>query len=102
METYAFAAEIWESASTGAWAFVTVPSEASEDIRLLTGPPVAFGSVRVEVTLGRSTWRTSVFPDSSLGCYVLPVKKAIRRAEELEIGDVAEVSLTLPEELAAR
>jgi hypothetical protein len=95
MESYDFAAEIWESGSTGAWAFVTVPAAESEDIRFESAPPVGFGSVRVEVTVGGSTWRTSVFPDSKLRCYVMPVKKVVRRAEDLEIGDLVSVSLVL-------
>ena len=39
--------------------------------------------MRVEVTLGTSTWRTSVFPDKARG-YVLPVKSAVRRREGLD------------------
>jgi hypothetical protein len=31
----------------------------------------------------------SIFPDSASGCYVLPVKRAARRAEGLDAGDVA-------------
>ncbi len=95
VDTYVFAAEIWESASMGAWAFVTVPSAESDDIRVESGPPGGFGSVRVEVTVGGSTWKTSVFPDSKLGCFVLPMKKAVRRAEDLQVGDEAQVSLVL-------
>ncbi len=95
MDTYVFMAEIWESASMGAWAFVSVPPAESDDIAMLSGPPTGFGAVRVEVTVGGSTWRTSVFPDSKRGCYVLPMKRAVRRAEGLGPGDAAEVSLRL-------
>ena len=92
---YEFEAEIWLSESAGAWAFVTVPPDVSDDIRYSSGPPAGFGSVRVEVTVGGSTWRTSVFPDAKSGCFVLPFKQAIRRAEGLDIGDVALLSLSL-------
>lgn len=51
------------------------------------GPPRGFGSVRVEATVGGTTWRTSVFPDSRGGSYVLPVKRAVREAEDLDDGD---------------
>jgi hypothetical protein len=95
MDSYVFAAEIWESASMGAWAFVSVPAPESEDIRFESAPPVGFGSVRVEVTVGSSTWRTSLFPDSKRGVYVLPMKKAVRREEDLQVGDEVQVSLVL-------
>jgi hypothetical protein len=93
-ESFRFEAQLWEWEGAGAWCFVTVPAEIGQDIRLLSGPPKAFGSVRVEVTVADSTWRTSVFPDKTRG-YVLPVKGAVRRAEGLEVGDQVSVSLVV-------
>jgi hypothetical protein len=93
----AFEAELWEwdAAPDGAsWIFVTVPEDEAEEIRFRSGPPRGFGSVRVEVTIGSSTWRTSVFPDKTRG-YVLPVKKQVRRAEALDTGDSARLTLRL-------
>ncbi|MFC7496578.1 MULTISPECIES: DUF1905 domain-containing protein [unclassified Nocardioides] len=88
---------VWESSPDGsAWVFVTVPEDETEEIRLRSGPPRGFGSVRVEVTVGASSWRTSVFPDKTRG-FVLPVKKAVRRAESLDVGDSARVRLSLVE-----
>ena len=90
-----FEAELWEHHGQGAWHFVTVPAELSADLRERYGDRAAgFGSLRVEVTIGGSTWRTSVFPEKS-DRYVLPVKKPVRRAEDLEAGDVVEVALTV-------
>jgi Domain of unknown function (DUF1905) len=93
--SYEFEAEIWLSESVGSWAFVTVPPDLSDDIRYSSGPPAGFGSVRVEVIVGSTTWRTSVFPDTKSGCFVLPFKQAVRREEDLDIGDVARLSLSL-------
>ena len=94
VESWTFEAELWSWESVASWAFVSLPAEAGDDVRLQSGPPTGFGSVRVEVTLGTSTWRTSVFPDKQRG-YVLPVKSAVRRREGLEIGDRVELTLTL-------
>lgn len=93
-----FESELWTPDAMDSWVFATVPAELSEDIRVVTGPPRGFGSVRVEVTIGTTTWRTSVFPDGKSGCFVLPIKKAVRKAEDLEIGEVARVGLRLLEE----
>jgi hypothetical protein len=49
--------------------------------------------VRVEVSIGSTTWRTSLFPDSKRATYVLPVKKAVRSAERLGDGSAAAVTL---------
>lgn len=92
-----FDAELWEwgAAPAGAsWVFLTVPEDEAEEIRLRSGPPRGFGSVRVEVTIGGSTWRTSVFPDRTRG-FVLPVKKQVRRAESLDVGDSTRLVLRL-------
>lgn len=85
---------VWDARRSDTWTFVTVPAELSDELRISSGPPNGFGSIRVEVRVGGSTWRTSVFPDKESGCYVLPIKAAVRRAEGLAAGDAAEVALT--------
>ena len=88
---------IWESSGEGAWHFVTLPEDAADEIKAITdgGPRRGFGSVRVEVTVGPSTWRTSLFPSKESGSYVLPVKKAVRTAAGVEEGDDVAVELVL-------
>jgi hypothetical protein len=89
---------IWDARRADSWTFVSLPVEASEEIRELTdGPRRGFGSVRVRVTLGASTWTTSIFPDSARGAYVLPIKRAVRKAEALDEGDLATVTVELIE-----
>ena len=90
-----FEAELWEWESRAAWFFVTVPPDESDDIREMSPDDRGFGSVRVDVVIGQSRWRTSVFPDKNIGCYVLPVKKAVRVAEGIESGDRVDVTLRL-------
>ncbi|GIH61639.1 DUF1905 domain-containing protein [Microbispora siamensis] len=93
-----FEAELWQwdARRADTWTFVSLPAEASEEIRDLAGGlRRGFGSLRVRVMLGGSTWKTSIFPDSARGVYVLPVKRAVRTAEALHIGDVATVTVEL-------
>jgi hypothetical protein len=85
---------IWDARRDDSWTFVSLPAEASQEIReLADGPRRGFGSVRVRVKVGASTWATSIFPDSKSGCYVLPVKRSVRSAEGLAAGDVATVKV---------
>jgi hypothetical protein len=87
---------IWAARRSDSWTFVSLPAEESEDIRdLMDGRATGFGAVRVEVTVGRSRWRTSIFPDAARRAYVLPIKKAVRRAERLDPGDTATVTIML-------
>lgn len=99
-DEHVFTAElwIWDARRSDTWTFVTVPPEtttALEDEADAQGPRAGFGSVRVRVRIGGSSWSTSVFPDSASGCFVLPIKKAVRRAEGIEDGDSVEVRLRL-------
>jgi hypothetical protein len=87
---------IWDARRADSWTFVSLPIEASEEIRDLDdGSRRGFGSRRVRVTIGDSTWLTSVFPDSARGCYVLPIKQAVRKAESIDVGEIVTVTLEL-------
>ncbi|BAN00960.1 DUF1905 domain-containing protein [Ilumatobacter coccineus] len=93
---YSFDSELWEWTSKTSWFFLDVPESDADDIEERFGRSAAgFGSVRVEVTIGSSTWQTSIFPSKEKETYVLPVKKAIRTAEQLVAGSVARVELTV-------
>jgi len=90
----AFTAELWRwSARRDAWFFVSVPPDMSDEIEAIPRAPRGFGGVRVEVTVGATVWQTSIFP--SANGYVLPMKRAVLRAERIEEGDLVEVALEL-------
>jgi len=93
MDDFSFAAELWqwEAQTTSSWYFVSLPAELADDLRMEAGPPRGFGSIRVEVVIGSSVWKTSVFPSD--GTFVLPVKKPVRVKEGIEPGDTVEVSI---------
>jgi hypothetical protein len=95
--SWTFTAELWEYPGAASWFFVSLPEDVADDIAdLVDGRPRAgFGSVRVQVTIGDSRWDTSVFPDKSRGTYLLPVKKAVRKAEGLADGSPLTVGLEL-------
>ena len=83
---FRFTTDLWEYQGETPWFFLTVPAEYSDEIRETAPPRRGFGSVEVVVTVGDSTWKTSVFPDKQSGCYLLPVKRAIRESEGLIAG----------------
>ena len=83
----------WDAREDSSWFFTAVPPELSEDIRELPRPPRGFGSVRVRARVGATEWTTSIFPDSTSGTYVLPLKKAVRDAENLVDGGPVTVRL---------
>jgi len=85
---------LWEARRADAWTFVSLPDSESEEIRdMAGGRRRGFGSLRVQATIGSSTWTTSIFPGKA--GYVLPVKRPVRVAEDLEAGDMATVIVEL-------
>ena len=89
-----FEGEIWLHEGPDPWHFITLPVEASDVLReQFPGPVRGFGSIPVHVKIGLTEWRTSVFPDKKSGSLLLPVKAAIRKAEDLSEGDRALVRI---------
>jgi hypothetical protein len=92
--TYAFTAELWEWEGKAAWHFFSLPEDVTDQIdERHAADAGGFGSVKVEATIGSTSWRTSIFPDSKRGTFILPVKKAVRTAEGLADGATAELRL---------
>ena len=92
---FTFTAPLWLH-SGGSWHFVDVPEDDADVIEEMFGADAGgFGSVRVEVTIGATVWRTSLFPDSKRKTYVLPIKKSVRTSEALSVGKAAHVSLVV-------
>ena len=95
-DTYAFNAELWLwDGGTASWTFITVPPDVADEIEDSVPMKGGFGSVKVEVTIGSSTWQTSLFPSKERETYVLPIKKSVRVAESIGDGDHADVSLVI-------
>lgn len=98
MAAFEFTAElwVWDARAADTWTFVSLPpGVADEVLDRVEGFTRGFGSVRVEVTVGGTTWRTSLFPSKEERTYVLPVKKAVRRAEDLAPGAAVHMRLRL-------
>ncbi len=82
----------WD-ARAEAWFFIGLPASLSAEIREIPRIPRGFGAVRVRVQVGRTVWRTSIFPDAARGVYVLPLKRSVREAESIAEGVEIDVRL---------
>ena len=86
----------------GTYHLVTITGETAEAIamherlhRLEFGARRGFGSVKVMARVGRTQWKTSVFPQSRKTEWVLLVSKKVMRAEDLSEGDDMPLELEL-------
>ena len=103
-EQIAHTGPLWRWASPtapAAWHFVTIDGTAGAPLsgtalmRRLEGMSRGFGSLKVSVTIGESTFKTSVFPSKEQQGWLLPVKASVRKAEGLGEGDAVALVLTL-------
>ncbi|MFN8037678.1 MAG: DUF1905 domain-containing protein [Acidimicrobiales bacterium] len=91
-----FRATVWRYPGDAGWHFATLPPDLADEIDDHTAASQrGFGSVRVEVELGTSRWKTSLFPSKDAGSFVLPVKKPVRTAEGIDDGDEVEITVTV-------
>lgn len=91
-----FEGEVYRWKANEAFFLVSVPRDLSDEIKEISeGLTNGFGSLKVEATIGKTTWRTSIFPDSKSGCFDLPLKAMVRKANNLEVGSCASVQLNL-------
>ena len=104
-ETHPLTAPLWiwtTDKAPASWHFLTLSGEAAESIQALTlmrrlegGQKRGWGSMKVRATVGDTSWETSIFPAKELGCFLLPVKAAVRKAEGLVAGDLVTVTVEL-------
>jgi hypothetical protein len=79
--------KVWLYPGKAGWYFVTIKKEDSEEIKQdFMWPRRGFGAIPVMVTIGKTSWKTSIFPEKA-GTYLLPLKKAVRVKEEIKEGD---------------
>ncbi|HNZ56651.1 MAG TPA: DUF1905 domain-containing protein [Methylophilaceae bacterium] len=90
---------LWQAENQVSWHFVTLPQDKSEEIKFfnenLHGKRRGWGAVRVQVTIGKTTWETSMFPYAKTQCYILPIKAEVRKKENIFVGKMLELGLAI-------
>ena len=89
-----FSGELWSWHGPAPWHFITVPAEECaliEDVSDFV--TYGWGMVPATIRIGATEWQTSLYPHE--GRYIVPIKAAVRRAEDLAEGDQATVRVTV-------
>ncbi len=85
--TFTMRSKVWLYSGEAAWHFVTLPKKQAKDIRdRFAVMKRGWGSIPVTVTIGESSWKTSIFPDKKSGSYLLPLKTEVRKKEKIVVG----------------
>ena len=73
-----------------------LPKDLSTDIfEISDGLTNGWGSLKVEARIGTTVWRTSIFPDTKLGIFELPLKALVRQQNNLDVGSVTSCEIEL-------
>jgi hypothetical protein len=89
-----FSGEIIHWRGPAPFHFVAVPEEPSAAIEAVASiVTYGWGAIPVTARIGRTDFTTSLFPRGER--YLVPVKVAVRRAEQLALGDTVTVRLHL-------
>ncbi|MGN6474549.1 MAG: DUF1905 domain-containing protein [Mycobacteriales bacterium] len=76
------------------WHYVATSDEASAAIESVAREVTyGWGCIPVTATIGGTTWTTSLFPKDER--FLVPLKTAVRRAEDIELGDVVTINLDI-------
>lgn len=92
--TFKAKGKVWKwTTEKAAWHFFTIQKDQATDIKELVEKSNGWGSRRVEVTIGKTKWLTSLFPTKE-GEFILPIKKSVRIAERISEGSTIAVTFT--------
>ncbi len=91
---FAFAGRVIEWRGPAPYYYLPVPDEESADIREVAAMATyGWGVIPVVARLGNVDFETSLFPKD--GGYLLPLKDAVRRPQQITVGDEITVEMTV-------
>ena len=87
-----FSGEVWYWRGPAPFYFVTVPKQQSEDLNAIADEVTyGWGMIPVIVRIKDTEWKTSLWPKD--GAYIVPLKDAVRKAEDIDKGDTVTIRL---------
>lgn len=86
--------DVWFWRGPSPYHFVTVPDDECGALESVSGMVTyGWGMIPVTARIGDTEWTTSLFPKD--GGYIVPIKDAVRRTEEIEVGDTVTLRLLI-------
>lgn len=83
--TFTCKSVVWIYPGMAGWHFVNLDKKTSKYIQEVFGAlKRGWGSLPVRITIGKTSWDSSIFPDKKSGTYLLPLKADVRKKEHIE------------------
>ena len=88
-----FTNELIEWRGPAPFYFIQTPPDATAEIKVIAAAKTyGWGVLHTYVTINTTQWKTALIPKD--GCYLVPIKNAIRLPEKLELGQRIDVTLS--------
>jgi hypothetical protein len=95
--TIEFSGKIFQWRGPSPYYFVSIPAKHSRNIQVIASlVTYGWGVIPVHVQIGETKWKTSLFPKD--GLYLVPIKAAVQRAEDLSEGDRVTLRLEIDDQ----
>lgn len=92
--TYTFKSKLWKYQGPAGWYFVTLPKLLSKKIRKIhQNSEEGWGRLKSEATIGKTSWKTSIWFDTKADAYLLPIKAEVRKKESMQEGSQTQITL---------
>jgi hypothetical protein len=88
---WVFDGEVIEWRGPSPYFFIVMPESDSAELKEQARSLIYWGQVPVQVVIGDTEFSTALFPKD--GRYLVPLRTAVRKAEDLDEGDVVAVTL---------
>ena len=96
LNQYKIKAKVWSFDGPAPWFFVSVVGSTAHHITKNFGDrKLGWGSLPVDVQIGKTKWVTSIFTDKKIGGFLLPLKKDVRKKEGIKAGNTVIVNFTI-------
>ncbi|HYD02959.1 MAG TPA: DUF1905 domain-containing protein [Alphaproteobacteria bacterium] len=89
---FSFSGIVEKYPGPGGWFFVIVPKNIGEKIQKSAPKINNWGFVKVKMTLGKTSWESSIFPDKKHG-FLIAIKADIRKKENINNGDKVKIKI---------
>ena len=93
---YKMKAKVWLYPGLAPWHMVTLPQKESNQIgQLFADLHRGWRSLPITATIGKTSWKTSIFFDSKAKAYIMGLKADVRKKENIRKGDTLEFSIEI-------
>jgi len=88
----------YKEEDTCGWNFLFMPQGLAKEIRVMhKHQEEGWGRMKVTAKIGGSEWKTSIWFDTKNDTYLLPIKAAIRKKEniDMEVGNKVKTTICI-------